>query len=79
MGGIYRVATQSGTKRRFKPKRSGRVDKNLINAGRVACCRAEAHPRLLTPLRPQLHPRLSAARRLHQERWDSPHGPGQSA
>src|SRR5208282_572952 len=36
-------------------------------------------PKLLTPLRPQLHPRLSAARRLHQERPDSPYGPGPSA
>src|SRR5271163_2567443 len=34
VGGIYGVAAQSGTQRRFKPRRSGRVGKNLINAGR---------------------------------------------
>src|ERR1039458_4817524 len=79
VGGIYGVATPSGTKRRFKPKRRGRVDKNLINAGQVACCRAVAHPKLVTPLRSQLHRRLRSARRLHQERWNPPSGPGQSA
>ncbi len=79
VGGIYWVATQSGKKRRFKPKRSGRVGKNLINARQVACSRAVAHPRLLTPLRSQLHRRLISARRLQQERWDYQSGPGQSA
>ena len=79
VGGIYRVATQSRTKRRLKPKRSGRVGKDLINARQVACSRADAHPRLLTPLRSQLHRRSCSAPQLHQERWDSQSGPGQSA
>ena len=35
MGGIYGVAIQRGTKRRLKPKGSGRVRKNLINTWQI--------------------------------------------
>jgi hypothetical protein len=55
VGGIYGIATQGGSKRRFQPERSGWISKNLVNTLQINCTRTVAHSETLTPLDWQIH------------------------
>jgi hypothetical protein len=71
VGGVYRIATQRGTKRRLKPIGSRRVGENGVNARQITWSQGVAHSKLLTPLRSQLHQRSRFARRSHPDRRSS--------
>jgi hypothetical protein len=44
--GVYRIATQRGTKRRLQPMRSGRVGENLVNTRPISCSQSVPHTKL---------------------------------